>query len=392
MPLTKSLVMTKINDYIRKRLSEKKNTFVFCGGRRSGKTYGILQFLLLRCAGVKPFVVNIASMTSEQGRLGAYADCKNIISDHPDEFGRFEVFSSPREIRHPNGSRIFFNSYQNSETAKGIACDYLYLNEANNFSKQQYTDLLANVRKGVFIDYNPNDKFWVDDYFDDDDICHTTWKDNKFLTALQLEYFDNLKRLGTAPNASEIDKRNYEVYYLGNYYSMSGEIFHNYDFTFRDLSHEYASHMFIFCDPSALRGNDYFACVLCGTLPTGQMGVFDCLSINSGSREDVARKLMQWCREYDVEFVYIETNGLVGVDFFEFAQNSGLPVAGWYSRGNKFERICAQYQTIKTGLVVNDAPQFQSYFDQIYEFNAKCEHDDNIDAICSALTAQKMMC
>ena len=37
---------SKIDTYIRDRLQAGKSTFVFRGGRRSGKTFGILKFLM----------------------------------------------------------------------------------------------------------------------------------------------------------------------------------------------------------------------------------------------------------------------------------------------------------------------------------------------------------
>ena len=118
---------TKVDRYIGKRLAANASSFVFCGGRRSRKTSGILKFSLLPGAKER-ITVNTATMTQEQGRLGSHADAKDIIRDHPATFGGYTILESPREIRNKNGTRIFFNSYSDSETAKGIACDYLFLN------------------------------------------------------------------------------------------------------------------------------------------------------------------------------------------------------------------------------------------------------------------------
>ena len=69
-------MVTKVDKYIGKRLAANASSFVFCGGRRSGKTYGILKFLLLTGAKER-IIVNIATMTQEQGRLGSHADAKD---------------------------------------------------------------------------------------------------------------------------------------------------------------------------------------------------------------------------------------------------------------------------------------------------------------------------
>ena len=381
--------MTVINDYIAKRISQRKHTFVLCGGRRSGKTYAVLNFLLAKCRAYPSNIVNIASMTAEQGRLGAYADCNNIIKANPSVYSNCIVLRSPREVRFANGSVMFFNSYADSETAKGIACDDLFINEANNFSMQQYTDLRANVREFTFLDYNPNIRFWVDELFDPSDICRTTWKDNPFLTPSQLEYFADLKRLAERPEATSVDRRNYSVYYLGEYAEIDGAIFTRSNIRLATELPEGLRNFRVFCDPSALRGADWFACVLSATDKGGNVWVIDTYSVNTGTREAVARHLRDWCRAWDVKSVHIETNGLVGIDFYEFAQNSGLPVDGWYSRGNKYQRIVDNYQNLTTQMYVLDTEGNRAYLEQVYSFAEKCEHDDNIDAINSSFNLQR---
>ena len=378
----------KMADYMRKRMREKKHIFVFRGGRRSGKSFFIAQFLTIAMHN-NGDIINVASMTAEQGRLGAYADFKRIIEECPTFNAYAECLESPREIRCQSGGKIFFNSYKNSETAKGVACDWLYVNEANNFTKQQFIDLRANVRKGVFVDFNPNCKFWIDDYVTDEDICDSTWQDNPFLTEAQLEYFAELKRDFEKPDATPLDIRNYNVYYLGKYSELRGRIFYESNLTFVDHLPDDLYHFKVFCDPSALRGADYFACVLSAVSRSdGKVYMVDVRSRNEGTREDIIRFIRDWCGTYDGVEVYIETNGIIGQDFYEYAYNSGLPVIPWYSRGNKFERIVACYQNMKEDVVFVNSPMLPTYMEQVYDFDEKCEHDDNIDALVSSYKIQ----
>ena len=383
------MARSKVDEYIAKRLAEGASTFVFCGGRRSGKTYGILTFFLLLGA-IERIVVNIATMTQEQGRLGSHADAKDIIRQHPATFGNYEVLESPREIRNKKtGTRIFFNSYADSETAKGVACDYLFLNEANKFSKQQYIDLAVNARRGIFIDYNPTKRFWIDDFVKECDICHTTPFDNPYLPKVQLDYFRTLEALGTRENATEVDIYNYKVQVLGEYYELSGDIFTRDNIHFGTPS-EPLQRYIIFCDPSALRGADYFACVLSAT-DGRKTWVVDTHSVNDGTPYDVCKVLEEWCRSYDVGAIYIETNGLQGIEFYEFANNSLPYVQGWNSKGKKEERILAKYNSITNWTIFADNDNNRAFVQQIYEFSVhpKCEHDDNVDALASTLTARK---
>ena len=382
-------VNKKIFTYLVQRHQAGKFVSAVMGGRRSGKTYTISQFLLMQMYN-EGDVVNVASMTMEQGRLGAYEDFKaniNACSWAP----YFEVYKSPREIHvlH-NGGKCFFNSYSNSETAKGIACDWLFLNEANNFTKQQYTDLVANVRKGVILDFNPA-KFWVDDYIPEDEQLHTTWKDNaKYLTDAQLRYFDDLKRLGDRPDANPVDRRNYLAYYCGLFSEISGKIFHSGNIQFTE--HVAPVRNFVVnIDPSALRGADWFAMVLSAEDADGQVVVIDTSSTNVGTRGEMAKVIRRWCGAYDVQAVYVETNGIIGQEFYDYCVNSGLPVVPYYSRGDKFERITAKFEEITNKMVVKDTQQNRQYFEQVYTFEKKCEHDDNVDAIATCMTIHNLL-
>ena len=366
--------------------------FDFMGGRRSGKTWFILQKLIGRT--LKGDIVSVATMTENQGEMGAYADAIDIINGSPSVLPYVTLGKSPKVIKARNGGKMFFKSYTDPERAKGIKCDWLYINEANNFTKQQYTDLSASVRKGVFVDRNPNSRCWSEEM--GFTLIHSTWKDNEAnLTPVQLAWFDNLKARAESPDATSVDRALYAMYYLGEYADIDGAIFTRSNIRTaaelpRRANGELALRNFcVFCDPSALRGADYFATCLTATDDDGNVWLIDSDSRNTGGREDVARWMMDTCKAWDVKRVYIETNGLVGIDFYEFAQNSGLPVEGWYSRGNKYQRIVDNYQNLTTRLVVLDTERNRAFLEQVYTFAEKCEHDDNVDALNSSYNMQR---
>ena len=366
--------------------------FDFMGGRRSGKTWFILQ-RLIGCA-VRGDIVSVATMTENQGEMGAYADTLDIINGSPSLLPYVTIGKSPKVIKFAGGGKMFFKSYTNPERAKGIKCDWLYINESNNFTKQQYIDLSASVRKGVFIDRNPNSRCWSEEM--GFTLIHSTWEDNKDnLTDVQKAWFANLKARAESPDATSVDRALYAMYYLGEYADIDGAIFtranirtapelprrENGDLALRNFA--------LFADPSALRGADYFATCLTATDDDGNVWLIDSDSRNTGGREDVARWMLDTCKAWDVRKVYIETNGLVGIDFYEFAENSGLAVEGWYSRGNKYQRIVDNYQNITTRLVVWDTPKNRAFLEQVYTFAEKCEHDDNVDALNSSYNMQR---
>lgn len=366
--------------------------FDFMGGRRSGKTWFILQKLINRM--VKGEIVSVATMTENQGEMGAYADTIDIVNGSPSLIPYLTIGKSPKVIKAVNGGKIFFKSYTDPERAKGIKCDWLYINEANNFTEQQYVDLSASVRKGVFIDRNPNSRCWSEKY--GFSLIHSTWRDNEAnLTPTQLQWFAMLKQRAEAPDATSVDLALYAMYYLGEYADIDGAIFTRANIRKAAELPKRADgslalrNFCVFCDPSALRGADFFACCLSAIDDDGNVWIIDTHSVNTGTREAVARWIIDTCKQWDVKRVYIETNGIVGLDFFDFASNSGIPVVPWYSRGNKYQRIVDNYQNLTTRLVVLSTPGNDAFLEQVYAFAQKCEHDDNIDAINSSYNLQR---
>lgn len=389
-----------MNAKIVRYLERRKNLMALQGARRAGKTYTIMQWLLLNVYNDGDVCV-VASMTNEQGRRGAYEDTKNILQSWGGFGSLFTVFKSPRRIECERNNttsgragNIEFASFDDPQTAKGVACDWVFINEANKFTKQQYLDLAANARKGVILDYNPNQRFWIEDEMPDEDILKCSWQDNaKHLTEAQIAWFEKLKANAMRPNATTADWYYYRVYYLNEYEELSGEIFT--PANIRKCKPEDVpsglKNFVVFGDPSALCGGDYFPLTLSATGPDGTIYILDADSTNEGGKFERCKTIERMAGKYDHVRIYVESNGLVGTQFIEYARgenphekpNRVLPVEGWCSRGDKFERILAMYETICNRVVFVEQPLLNEYLKQVYEFARKCEHDDNIDNIAT---------
>ena len=390
-----------MNGKIVRYLERRAPLMTLQGARRSGKTYTICQWLLLNAYNDGD-VIQIASMTSEQGRKGAYEDCQNILRSWGRFGDLFDIGKSPRHItcKRTNTTSgragvIEFSSFDDPETAKGAACDWVFMNEANKFTLQQYLDLAANARKGVILDYNPNRHFWVDDLLPASDVLLCAWQDNrKHLTPSQLAWFDKLKENALRPEATAVDMYYYSVYYLNQYSELAGDIFT--PAIIRRVQPDTVPwpelrNPVVFGDPSALCGGDYFPLTLSAVGPDGTIYILDADSTNEGAKAERCTAIERMLGRLDGVRVYIESNGYIGAQFIEYARGENpneqpprtLPVEGWCSRGDKFERIIAQYETIRDRVVFVEQPRLSEYLKQIYEFARKCDHDDNIDNVAS---------
>lgn len=389
-----------MNEKIVRYLEQRQPLMALQGARRAGKTYTIMQWLLLNAYNDGD-VCLIVSMTAEQGRTGAYEDVNTIIRSWGKFGDLFEVGKSPRRIvcKRTNTASgragvLEFTSYDDPERGKGVACDWVFLNEANKFTRQQYLDAAANARKGVICDFNPNKHFWIEDELPADKVLKVSWRDNmKHLTSAQLQWFERLKENAEREGATATDRYFYDVYYRNEYSDLAGDIFT--PAIIRTCKPEQVPwaelrQPVVFGDPSALCGQDYFSLTLSAVASDGTIYVVDADSTNAGTRDERCKTIERMMQRLDGVRVYIESNG-IGAYFIEYARGEDpyhkpprvLPIEGWKSMGEKFDRILAQYETIRDRVVFVEQPRLAEYLKQVYEFARKCEHDDNIDNIAS---------
>ena len=397
-----------LNKKIVTYLERRRPLMALQGARRAGKTYTVSQWSLLQAYN-QGGVIRVASMTSEQGRKGSYEDCQNILRSGGGFGQLFEVFKSPRRIvckrtNTPSGRAgvIEFSSYDDPETAKGGACDWVFINEANKFTHQQYLDLAANARKGVIVDYNPNQHFWIEDELEDDEILKCSWQDNrKHLTQAQLAWFQKLYDNAHREGATAADWYYYQVYYCNQYSELAGDIFTPAIIQRvkpESVPWDKLRNPVVFGDPSALCGGDYFPLTLSAT--DGEyIYILDADSTNEGAKAERCRSIERMQLQRDGVRVYIESNGIIGTSFIDYARGENpteqpphpLQVEGWCSRGDKCERILAQYETIRDRVRFVEQPRLNEYLKQVYEFARKCPHDDNIDNIASVCRLHRFL-
>ena len=132
------------------------------GGTSSGKTYSILQVLCLKAIEQPDQVISVVGQDVPNLKSGALRDMQAIVASSTDIQSWIKSYNaSDRIFTFHNGSIIEFKSYQDSQDAKSGKRDYFFLNEANGISYEIYSELAMRTKKKVFIDYNPNARFWV---------------------------------------------------------------------------------------------------------------------------------------------------------------------------------------------------------------------------------------
>ena len=181
------------------------STKAFCvnqGGTSSGKTYSLLQVLIVKCLVEGNVVVTVVGQDVPNLKSGAIRDFETILNTTP-LFGQYveSVNRTDKAFKFVNGSIIEFKSYENEQDAKSGKRTYLFINEADGIPYSVFEQLQIRTEKQVFIDYNPTFSFWVHDKLigrDDVDLFISTYKHNKFIKESIVKKIEALKY--TNPN------------------------------------------------------------------------------------------------------------------------------------------------------------------------------------------------
>lgn len=131
------------------------------GSGRSGKTYGILQCIILHALEnpYKNLVYSVVAETHPFLRRGAMRDFENIMIQAG--LWRRDKWNKTEATYELLGNTIEFFSVDNMGKALGSARDWLFINEANNIIYEIAFQLIARTRKRCYVDYNPISEFWV---------------------------------------------------------------------------------------------------------------------------------------------------------------------------------------------------------------------------------------
>lgn len=199
------------------------------GGSRSGKTYSILQVLIIKyCLNPqtrkKGLIIDIVRKTQTELRATVMVDFFEILEKmgiyNPKHHNKTNL-----EYR-LNGNLFRFIGLDKAQKKRGSKRHILYINEANGITLEDWVQLSIRCEGQIYIDFNPSEYFWVNEQIlekraDKFDLIHSTYLDNyDFLSKEQIEDIENL---------INIDDFYYKVYVLGILAIMKGKIYNNYN-------------------------------------------------------------------------------------------------------------------------------------------------------------------
>ncbi len=212
-----------------KNYNSKCPVVVNVGGARSGKSPAILQLFIQKFVneGNKEFL--IARKTLPALRRTAYRIFLNLF----DDYGYYKQCihnKTDLTIKIKNNT-IDFLSVDNIEKIKSTEYNYIFLEEANEFSKLDYRIIRTrlsgqttpNEPNKIFLALNPSDIYgWINQTLIHEsgvEVINSSHLDNPFLSAEYRQILEDLE---------ENDPELYRIYCLGEWAEISNIIYSNY--------------------------------------------------------------------------------------------------------------------------------------------------------------------
>lgn len=203
-----------------------KQYIIHQGGTGSGKTWSILQFLLLYTLFHKKKSITIAGQSMPHLKTGIIDVINKIIREWNLEYLFRENKTYHTFTNKLTGSYIEILSASDASKLKGPKRDLLFINECNKISHPAFLQLDMRTTGFIFLDFNPDRRFWVHDklmpFLDEEHyvFCKSTYRDNPFVVENTVLRLERLK---------ETNPEQYRVYGDGEIGMMQGSIFTNYE-------------------------------------------------------------------------------------------------------------------------------------------------------------------
>jgi phage terminase large subunit len=197
---------------------------IHVGGSRSGKTVALAQHAIVKCIQEPGIVFTVVRKTLPALKATAYRDVKEQLETldlwEPDAMNLTEM-----TYAFPNGSCIEFISVDNSQKIRGRKRDYAWLNEANELTREDFTQLALRTSRQMYFDFNPSEpEHWLYDIEDDrpleTTVIQSTFLDNPFLPDEIINEIIALK---------DTDPEAYKVFALGQRGSARDLVYPNWD-------------------------------------------------------------------------------------------------------------------------------------------------------------------
>jgi phage terminase large subunit len=220
---------TKVTPVFAKTQEAKAKTLVNVGGAGSSKSYSIAQLLISKLINEQNKRIGICRKTFPALRMTAMLLVLRLLKDYG--IYEFDKHNKSANTYEYNTNVIQFFSLDDPEKIKSADFNYIWMEEANEFTYEDYTVLKLRLRhptqedepNQMFLSLNPIDENnWIAQKLIKEEgvqLIKSTYKDNPFLPRDYIQTLENL---------INEDENYYRVYALGEWGRLENLVYRNY--------------------------------------------------------------------------------------------------------------------------------------------------------------------
>jgi len=208
-----------------------KRAVVNIGGARSSKSHSIAQLLLVKLFQEQNKNIGICRKTMPALKMTAMRLFVSLLKDYG-LYAKCNHNKSENFIDYKN-NRVQFFSLDEPDKIKSTEFNYIWMEEANEFTYDDYITLLtrlsgrtaAQETNHMYLSLNPTEAMgWIPQKVvptRDTEVIRSTYKDNPFVQKEYIKILENLR---------EQDENYYKIYALGEWGQKQDLIYTRYEF------------------------------------------------------------------------------------------------------------------------------------------------------------------
>lgn len=196
------------------------------GGAMAGKSYAVMQYIILKMLAEKDLRVFIFRKYSPSVRISSW----RLFLDLVEQYGLEDTFRlnhAIMEVEGPRGNLLLMRGLDDSEKIKSVEADVIWFEEATEFSYEDFVNALLRLRrklKKFILTFNPIYRDWILESMKKYPSLKVSFRDNPFISEKEKEILYSLKGVARKVYLEGEFARNENVVFQK--YAMVDDTFH----------------------------------------------------------------------------------------------------------------------------------------------------------------------
>jgi phage terminase large subunit len=218
-------VRIKATRIFKELINSKEAVIINVGGARSGKSFATMQYLIYKLLSEQDRFILVTRKTFPSLRVSVILPFLEMLS----KLGIRYLYNKSEHLLAVNNNLLLFSSLDNPEKIKSTEFNYIWMEEANEFTYEDYQLLKlrlsrqTNTKNQIILTFNPvecyiSERVMVEEK--DIKIIRSNYRDNPFLNEEYKRMLEDLKHQ---------NQTLYKIYALGEFATPEGLIYDNFE-------------------------------------------------------------------------------------------------------------------------------------------------------------------